>query len=144
MRFFRYWVPLILFAGGIFYLSSIPGDGFPTMSLTQGWIPKWIAKNPDKVVHILLYAFLGWLCLRALACGSLILFPRVAWLTLMIVSFYGASDEFHQYFVPKRSCDIYDWMADTAGGLIAIAICSRFYMRRQQMLMAQKLSAQSV
>ena len=34
---------------------------------------------------------------------------------LFIVSIYGVSDEFHQYFVPGRSCDFLDWGADTLG-----------------------------
>lgn len=28
---------------------------------------------------------------------------------------YAATDELHQYFVPGRSCDFTDWLADIAG-----------------------------
>ena len=30
-------------------------------------------------------------------------------------SLFGASDEFHQSFVPGRDTDVFDWVADTLG-----------------------------
>src|SRR5207244_10216743 len=39
-------------------------------------------------------------------------------LTLVIVSAYGASDEWHQSFVPMRSSDVNDWFVDMLGGTI--------------------------
>jgi len=35
-------------------------------------------------------------------------------------SFYAATDEWHQYFVPGRSCMWQDWVIDTAGALCGI------------------------
>jgi len=35
---------------------------------------------------------------------------------------YGASDEFHQYFVPGRDCSGFDLLADTAGSAAGIFI----------------------
>lgn len=32
---------------------------------------------------------------------------------------YGASDEIHQMFVPGRSPEIFDFLADTTGGILA-------------------------
>jgi VanZ family protein len=40
-----------------------------------------------------------------------------------VASAYGATDEWHQSFVPGRSADIHDWFADTAGALIGGAAC---------------------
>ena len=47
--------------------------------------------------------------------------------TVMIVSLcycslYGVSDEWHQSFVPGRSVDFMDWLADTLGASIALSI----------------------
>jgi hypothetical protein len=51
-------------------------------------------------------------------------------LTALIGSAYGAIDEFHQYFVPGRSCDVWDWLADTLGALLgALAIMILVRMR---------------
>jgi VanZ family protein len=38
---------------------------------------------------------------------------------LLYCLLYGATDEIHQYFVPSRSCDIFDWFADATGALLA-------------------------
>lgn len=40
------------------------------------------------------------------------------WLAIVISAVYGASDEFHQYFVPTRSCDAADWAADVLGSIV--------------------------
>jgi len=37
-------------------------------------------------------------------------------LVFALVSGFGATDEWHQYFVPGRSCELLDWVADTVGG----------------------------
>ena len=34
------------------------------------------------------------------------------------VGAYGATDEWHQLFVPLRSSDVYDWLTDTLAGVI--------------------------
>ena len=45
-----------------------------------------------------------------------------AWLAVLIVSAFGVTDEWHQSFVPGRSCDVFDWLADTAGAALAVAL----------------------
>lgn len=53
-------------------------------------------------------------------------FPVVRRLLVIFigVAIFGASDELHQYFVPGRSCDIFDWMADSTGGALGLALTS--------------------
>ncbi len=46
--------------------------------------------------------------------------PALLWAGLT-TSAYGASDEFHQRFVPNRTCDVADRVADTFGGFLAAA-----------------------
>ena len=50
------WLPVVLWAGVIFTLSSIPGTRLPTIDLPQS----------DKIAHALLYGVLGGLLCRAL------------------------------------------------------------------------------
>lgn len=38
-------------------------------------------------------------------------------LGIVLTSLYAASDEFHQLFVPGRSCQASDWLLDTCGGV---------------------------
>ena len=39
------------------------------------------------------------------------------------VALYGAADEIHQRFVPNRSCDVLDWLADTLGASLVFLTC---------------------
>jgi len=45
-------------------------------------------------------------------------------LTLLFCSFYGATDECHQYYVAGRTADFADWLADTAGAAGAVVLLS--------------------
>ena len=78
----------------------------------------------DKTGHLLAYAGLALLCVRALAGGlprRIVL--RVALLAFAIAAGYGMSDEIHQSFVPGRSADVFDWFADASGALIGVGVC---------------------
>jgi len=39
-------------------------------------------------------------------------------LTTLIGSAYGAIDEIHQYFVPGRHSNVWDWVANTLGSFL--------------------------
>ena len=58
--------------------------------------------------------------------------PAVAIIVLAIVlaSAYGATDEFHQLFVPGRSCDPADWLVDTIAATIGILSFNAMKKRR--------------
>ena len=78
----------------------------------------------DKTGHLVAYAGLALLCVRAVGGGlprRVVL--RVAALTLAIAAAHGIFDELHQWFVPGRSADILDWFADVSGALIGIGVC---------------------
>jgi VanZ family protein len=70
----------------------------------------------DKSAHFGAYAVLGALMARALAGGAWdgYTWPKaaVAW---ALAAAYGATDEWHQAFVPGRVLELGDWMADVAG-----------------------------
>jgi len=75
----------------------------------------------DKVLHMAGYAALGFLVLRALADGRL---ARVTWrlalMAFVLTVLYGVSDELHQAFVPGRTPELMDVVADGAGAVIGI------------------------
>lgn len=89
-----------------------------------------LAVLPDKAVHATLYTALG----VALAWGR----RTSRWkphpfLLLALGSLYGALDEWHQSFVPRRSPEPADWLADTMGvilGYLAAAVWLRSRSRR--------------
>ena len=95
----------------LFYLSHQPTLETPALFPGQ-----------DKLFHALAYGVLGFLLL-----GSLV--PATDGFTsiqirssILIASLYGISDEFHQYFIPGRSSDAWDWVADTLGAVIAVSL----------------------
>ena len=110
----RLWWPVAGYMAFIFALSSIAD----TPALPDG---------ADKNLHALLYAGLGLLLVRAFAGG---LWQPVSLvsvgLTILVAALYGASDEFHQWFVPPRAVEAADVVADTIGaGVAAVAMYVR-------------------
>ena len=72
--------------------------------------------NIDKVGHFAVYGLLATLLCR-LGRGW-----RAAGWALLAASAFGATDEWHQYYVPGRSSDVKDWIADTLGALLAVSL----------------------
>ena len=77
----------------------------------------------DKSGHSIGYAMLAGLLLRAFAGGRL---RGITWkgglIAIVLATLYGVTDEFHQLFVPGRSADPYDVLADCVGATIGVAI----------------------
>lgn len=70
----------------------------------------------DKVAHAAVFGLLATLVHRN---GFP---PRQAWLPVLLVSLFGALDEWHQSFTPGRSVEVADWVADTVGAALAVTI----------------------
>jgi len=114
------FLPALAYAGVIFYLSAQPNP--------LPFLPRSILAQ-DKILHLVEYGGLATLLTWGLR--SLRVAPRRAFLiALLVASGYGASDEIHQYFVPNRECDVYDWMADTAGAALGAGV-SLLVLRRR-------------
>jgi VanZ family protein len=89
--------------------SSLPGK---SVGIPVPW---------DKVVHGSAFAVLAFtLCL-----GSGRWRDRASWAVPLFIALFAASDEFHQSFVPGRSSDIKDWIADMTGTTLAVVAWSR-------------------
>jgi VanZ family protein len=89
----------------------------------------------DKIVHFGVYAVLGALIARALARGRLeTLDWRHVALAVLLSTLYGASDEWHQGFVPRRTPDAMDVVADALGagaGAAFVFAAHRFLTARR-------------
>lgn len=73
----------------------------------------------DKLVHLGLYAGLGWLWVRAVKTQWPGWEPLPTLLvTLLFTAGYGLSDEWHQAHVPGRFADLRDVLADAVGGVL--------------------------
>ena len=103
------WLPALLWATGIFILSAWSSP--PKMDK--------VLPMADKAVHWTLFSVQCWLIARAL--GPKLSLPATVVLAIVLASAYGATDEFHQRYVPNRTCDFMDWVADTLGASAAAA-----------------------
>jgi VanZ family protein len=98
------FLPIILYAALITYLSSKTGSDLPHY--------EWM--KYDKVLHALEYSGLGFLFCRALGAFRY----RIPVAAAMGLAF-GVLDEFHQTFVPGRQGnDLGDMTADLVGATL--------------------------
>ena len=73
----------------------------------------------DKIVHLGIYAFLGFLLLWFLSHGQRA-FRAATAMTVGLIIVYGLLDEFLQSFVPTRHADPLDFVADLCGGALGV------------------------
>jgi VanZ family protein len=107
------WGPAVLMMAVIFAASSFPSRSLPRFG---SW--DWLVK---KGGHMLGYGLLAAAYVRGLAWGA-----RPTWRQLLaailLAGLYGATDEFHQSFVPGRGAAAADVAIDTLGAAIGIAV----------------------
>lgn len=122
MKFIKYHLWFLLWLIIIFFESSFPADTYPKIEI-------WSA---DKIVHMGVYGILAALCYI-----SLIHLEKFSFLarnalvmTIIICSLYGVTDEFHQYFIPNRDCEFWDWLADFAG-IIIMLLLIKYYLSKK-------------
>jgi VanZ family protein len=106
-------------AGVIFYLSHLPGADIPPMFYGE-----------DKLIHAFVFGILGIFTLGAMKTRADGYRAFQPWLAVTLVTAYGVLDEFHQHFVPGRTPDIHDVMADAVGGMLGIWLSYRFLKAR--------------
>ncbi len=128
---FKFWLPVILWVGFIFWMST---DTFASAKTSSIIVPllHWLAPSLSdaeidvihgiirKMAHITEYFILGLLLFRALRGDSTSAKAyRWAFYSLCAVAFIAATDEFHQSFVASRTASIVDVGFDSLGGLMA-------------------------
>ncbi len=116
VRLLLAWLPLFLWLGLIFYLSSrstLPRVPLP--SEAEVWFRPYVS----PLAHLVEYAVLGALAYRAARTGRT---GRSLWVGVVIFGVVvGALDEFHQSTVPGRAAEMADVLADSVGTLLALA-----------------------
>jgi len=98
-----------LAAGGGIMLALLFVTSHP---VPQGW---------DKVAHFVCFSVITALLWRGTA-------GRAPLAVLASVMAFGALDEVHQIFVPTRSAELLDFVADAAA---ATAVCAVLFVRRK-------------
>ena len=98
----------------IFAVSSMEQPPLP--------MPKFEWLTIDKLYHFIEYSILGGLLAWAFVKAKPPFVPS-AWiwsLAAVISILYGASDEWHQTFVPGRFATLADWVADVLGSIAGV------------------------
>lgn len=83
-------------------------------------------------VHVAAYAGLGALSARATGKGLRDVSWRAVLAAIVISSLYGVSDEYHQLFVPGRSFDILDMVADIIGSIVGASAVGAWSIIRRR------------
>lgn len=108
-------VMIAVLVGNLFYLGTKP--------IAVNLFPApW-----DKLAHAVTFGTMALL-------WSGVFRSQRPWLTLLIVALTGAADEIHQIWLPGRSADITDFLADfAAAGLVVTAtrVYANFHIVRQ-------------
>ena len=114
-RLLSTWLPPIVWSAAIFYFSTLPGSSFRLPEI----------EFFDKSIHMVVFGILNLLVLRVsrgMRNERMVLYGGTIYSIL-----YGLSDEIHQFYVPGRVADPYDFLADVAGIMIGYVIFTRFF-----------------
>lgn len=114
----RRWLPGIAWGVVILVITSVPGSAIPAGPEIPGL---------DKVVHGTMYGVLGFLV------GNALLRERVAAWVLAggVIAVMAAGDEWHQEWIPGRSAETLDWVADVAGATVGLTLSRAAHARRE-------------
>ncbi len=105
------FVPALLWAAGIWWLSSQsdpPGSGLA------------LVPHADKLAHAGLFGTLALLLWAA---------HVRPWLAVALATGWGIVDEVHQAFVPGRTPELLDVVADATGAVVAVALAEAVRVR---------------
>jgi VanZ family protein len=123
---FNSYIPAILWSVLVLAILCTPGEDLPKLGSWTEYI------NLDKFVHIGIFGLMAFLFMRPGAKKDVAtvikknLFLKIA----IAVSLWGLTTEFIQHFwIPGRSFDLLDFVADAIGCFAAFAYCKRYFLR---------------
>lgn len=113
------YIPLAVYWTLLLVGTSLPADSVPGFGIG------------DKLLHFFAYFVLTVLLSLTLLMQNKYHFLKEKHIlfSIIIASVYGLLDEIHQSYIPGRSNDILDWIADTLGAITAVLLLD-FMMRK--------------
>lgn len=141
----KYWLPVILWMGLIFFMSTDTGSAAHTSRILEPllrWMNPQISRAAIEQAHFLVrkcghlseYAVLAVLCWRALmhsrSAKSSDQAMKCAIIAFIVSVIYAASDEYHQSFIPTRGPSVRDVMIDSCGSLLGLTVLLILHRRR--------------
>ncbi len=109
----KYLLPAIVVAVAIFVVSHQPNIHLPEIGIDLF----------DKLLHLAAYLVLGLTINYAIFGLKPGIKPYNAFMILLICgTVYAFSDELHQYYVPGRDADVFDFIADIVGVILSFFV----------------------
>ena len=136
-RFFKYWLPVVLWMILIFGGSTNLGAPKNTSRIIVPFLHWMVPDISDQAIdrvqfavrktgHMIEYAILSLLLWRARR--NIINAPAQGWrwnearFAILISATYAATDEFHQFFVSTRQASVWDVLIDAGGATIGMIL----------------------
>lgn len=117
-RLFSFKSVALIYAALIFIISTLPRLTPPPLGF----------RFEDKVYHFVEYSIFSFLLFLAFFKAETGFFRKNVFLFSSLIGIaFAYSDEFHQRFVPGRSYDFYDFLADCLG-VILVQAALRIYL----------------
>lgn len=111
IRWLSLWTPVAVYMALIYGVSA-QSDAAPPAAVS------------DTLAHAVVYVGLAVVVVRALAGGLPARVTRgIAGTALVVAIGYGATDEWHQLFVPGRVGELHDLYADAFGACAGVVAC---------------------
>jgi len=126
------YLPLAVHWITIFILTSIPGDSLPEFALD------------DKLKHFIAYFVLSFFLTIALRVQERYKNLRNHYIkfAVFITIIYSTFDEIHQAFIPGRSAEVLDWIANLLGLILGIYAAFRL-IRKSEALNLVRIGTES-
>ncbi|MFO7708559.1 MAG: VanZ family protein [Desulfobacterales bacterium] len=109
-----------------------PLIAYCTFIVIQSHLPSPVelpeVSHVDKLLHAGAYGVMAVLFYRTYRAG----WPQAGrrallWASVASAALFGLSDEIHQFFVPERTADPLDFLADAAGAFLGAALYQRLF-----------------
>lgn len=121
------YLPSLLIALAIGYLSFATGDGLPKVSFRIPYADKWVHMG----MYLALAAALVFDLSRS---GKIVKSLLVISLSaIAIAALYGGVIELLQPYFPPRTCELADWLADLTGATVGATLLS-IWIRRNSFI----------
>jgi VanZ family protein len=142
--FLKYWVPLVIWLGVIFFGSTDLMSAEHTSQIIAPFL-RWL--RPDispetiaqvqflvrKAAHLAEYAILAMLLWRAIIRGTNAERKRAVFVSIWLVAtLVAALDEYHQSFVPSRGAAWGDVLIDSGGAIFGLLVGSSWPRRARK------------
>ncbi|MEO1051263.1 MAG: VanZ family protein [Bacteroidota bacterium] len=126
-----YLIGAIVWGGVILFLTTMPFEYDPDAA----WY--WDFDQADKVVHAGLFAIFSFLILSGFKKQhkSIFISTHALLICILCSALFGIITEVAQYYIPSRSPDFNDLLADLLGTIVGIAM---FYLQKKIKLLVNK------